>query len=99
MLVLIPPQEIQRRAGAEPGDLLRVERMSHRERLLLAVGVVEHRGERLAGREPREPADADAIALLHPVVIGRILERERQYTLLLPIGFVDARKAAHERRR
>jgi hypothetical protein len=45
---------VQRRAGLEPVDLLGVQRVPHRDPVLAAAGVVEHRGQIAAGGELRE---------------------------------------------
>src|SRR5581483_8745082 len=67
--VLRLAKHVQGASGAEPRDLLRVERVRHLEAVFRAVRVVEHDGEGLPRREAREAHDADLVVLLHLVVV------------------------------
>src|SRR5690349_21022264 len=83
-LLLLGPgaDEVQGRAGLEPLDLLPREGVLGRDPVLLAVLVLQDQRQRLAGRERREPLDRHPVVLADLLVVGRVLEGERQEPLL-----------------
>jgi hypothetical protein len=64
--------------------------------VVAAALVVERDSQVPVGREARDAADADAVFLLDLLVVRRIDEGQRQDSLLLQVGLVDAREAAND---
>src|SRR5207249_1589991 len=96
---LLPAQQVEGGAGAEPGDLLVVQGVLEGDRLDGAVRLMQDGGNRDPGGEVAQVGQGDAVPLAHPVVVGRVGEDERKDTLLLQIAFVDAREGARDDRR
>ncbi len=72
--------------------------MQQDQRVGRAVRVADDAGHGPAGRQVGEADETDAVVLLDALVVVGVLERERQQSLFLQIGLVDARKAAGDHR-
>src|SRR6266478_3971111 len=86
-------QGVQGGARLEPPDLFVGQGVLALDGDALAAGLRDDHGDGLARRELREPRDADAVVLLHEVVVGRLREGQRQDALLLEVGLGDPREA------
>src|SRR4030095_16321885 len=82
-------QGVQSGGRLEPPHLLVGERLQALDGCGLAVRLGEGDGHGRARRQLSEPADAEAIARPHEVVVGRLREREGQDALLLEVGLVN----------
>src|SRR3954451_21956553 len=87
--------DVQRRAGLEPLDLLRAERVDALERDHRSVRLDDLAAHVLPGLG-RQIQHVDPIALVDQVVGGRIRKRQRDQSLLLEVRLVDAGEAARQ---
>ena len=87
--------DVQRRAGAEPLDLLVAERVHTLEVDDRPVGLDDLAAHVLA-RLRWQVQHVDPVVLADQVVRRRVGERQRHETLLLQVGLVDASEAAGE---
>ena len=92
-------ERVQGRAGAEPGELGGCVGVAQPDLLGAAVGVADQAGDMLAGGEPGQVQQAQPVVGGQPLVVGRIIEGERQQALLLEVALVDAGQAAGDHRR
>src|SRR5215472_4872792 len=86
-------KEVQRRALAKPLQLRGTEGVVEPQRLVRSVCMLDPAVDRFAGRQCGQPDEAHPVIRADTVVIRRVLECERQESLLFEIGFVYARKA------
>src|SRR5262245_23700608 len=86
-------ERVQRRSGAEPANVLLGQAVASLNRDGPAVRLVDPDLDGPLRRQGPEAHDAHAVRLLEQVVVLGVLERKRQYPLLLQVGLVDAREA------
>ena len=71
-------EEVEGRAGLEPRDLGVAERVVELEGFGRAIQMVDGAGDGLSMCQVGEAGEADAVILSHQVVVGPVLERQRQ---------------------
>src|SRR5688572_20835029 len=91
-----PGHDVERGAAAEPVQLAGGKRVVQPQGFARPVGVTDAALDGLAGGQARQADQAQAVVLADPVVVGRILERQREQPLLLEVRLVDAGEAARD---
>ena len=83
-------EQVQGRSRMEPFQLRRAEGMSELQRLGFAICVSDTARHRLAGLYPRQPDETKAVLFADAVVVGGVLECQRQQSLFLQVRLMDA---------